>query len=71
MNSYQNQTFRMIKDARADRVVADIQLEACVIDNCLLSEHQANGSRLTPVEVLETLGRSADLETGVIVLTPF
>lgn len=69
MNSYQNQTFRMIKDARADRVVADIQ--ACVIDNCLLSEHQANGSRLTPVEVLETLGRSADLETGVIVLTSF
>lgn len=45
MNSYQNKTFSMIKDLRADRVVADIQLDECVINNCLLSEHQANGSR--------------------------
>ncbi|MFJ6328303.1 MULTISPECIES: hypothetical protein [unclassified Rhizobium] len=45
MISYQNQTFSMIKDPRADRVVADIQLDGCVIDNCLLSQHQSNGSR--------------------------
>jgi len=40
MISYQNQTFSMIKDLRSDRVVADIQLDGCVINNCLLSEHQ-------------------------------
>lgn len=45
MISYQNQTFSMIKDPRADRVVTDIQLDGCVIDNCTLSYHQADGSR--------------------------
>lgn len=45
MDSYQNQTFSMIKDLRADRVVADTELDGCVIDNCTLSYYQANGSR--------------------------
>lgn len=45
MSSDHNQTFSMIKDLRADSVIADIQLDECVINNSLLSEHQADGSR--------------------------